>query len=118
MPDAPQKKASHYQASDRDFAMAPCRAHIAKPHIPKTDPTRGGLNEPSADLPPKLELLHPTADVELPANGSLPVAYQASDPDFLLKSVVMKFEKEGELLSKQELLLMRRRTSRRRAGSR
>ena len=57
-----------------------------------------------ADLPPKLEILHPTADLELPANGSLPVAFEASDPDFLLKSVVMKFEKDGEALTKQELL--------------
>ena len=57
-----------------------------------------------ADLPPKLTILHPTEDMELPANGSLPVAYEASDPDFLLKSVVMKFEKDGEALTKQELL--------------
>ncbi len=57
-----------------------------------------------ADLPPKLEILHPTSDVRLPANGSLPVAYEASDPDFMLKSVVMKFEKDGELLPRQEPL--------------
>ncbi|RLS56924.1 MAG: hypothetical protein DWH91_05520 [Planctomycetota bacterium] len=56
------------------------------------------------DLPPKLNVLYPTADLEAPTNGTIPVAFEASDPDFLLKSVVMRFEKEGELLPKQELL--------------
>lgn len=56
------------------------------------------------DLPPKLNVLYPTADLEAPTNGTIPIAFEASDPDFLLKSVVMRFEKEGELLPKQELL--------------
>ncbi len=57
-----------------------------------------------ADLPPKLDILYPTADMEMPANGTVPIAFEASDPDFLLKSVVLRYEKDGELLPKQELL--------------
>jgi hypothetical protein len=56
------------------------------------------------DLSPKIEVLYPQGDLELPANATLPVAYEASDPDFMLKSVVMKFEKDGELLPRQEIL--------------
>lgn len=56
------------------------------------------------DLPPKLALLHPTADMQQPTNAKIPIAYEASDPDFLLKSVIMKFEKDGEVLPRQHLL--------------
>ncbi len=46
------------------------------------------------DLPPELKLLHPSGDVEMPANGVLPFAYEASDPDFMLRSVRAYFEKD------------------------
>ncbi len=50
------------------------------------------------DLPPKIELLHPTGDVELPANGVLPIAYQASDPDFMLRKIEQRFSRDDEPL--------------------
>lgn len=56
------------------------------------------------DLPPKIDILYPQGDIELPANTALPVAYEANDPDFQLKSVVMKFEKDGEPLPRQAVL--------------
>lgn len=50
------------------------------------------------DLPPKVEIVHPQSDVSAPANGSVQVAYQASDPDFLLKNTVLRYEKRGQEL--------------------
>ena len=50
------------------------------------------------DLPPKIELLHPTGDVEMPANGVLPFAYKASDPDFMLRKIEQRFSIDDELL--------------------
>ena len=50
------------------------------------------------DLPPEIKLLHPTSDVELPSNGALPFAYEASDPDFMLNSVRVLYEYKGQSL--------------------
>lgn len=48
------------------------------------------------DIPPEVRIVHPSGDVELPANGTLPVAYEAMDPDFMLRYVRMLFEQPGE----------------------
>jgi hypothetical protein len=57
------------------------------------------------DLPPEIKLLHPSGDVVLPANAVLPVSFTARDPDFMLRSVRMHFEKgEQPLESKSRHL--------------
>ena len=50
------------------------------------------------DLKPEVTLLHPTRDLEVPANASVPVAFEARDPDFLLQRVDLEVEKQGEVL--------------------
>lgn len=48
------------------------------------------------DLPPKIALHHPEGNVRVPANGVVPIAFRARDPDFLLQSVVLMYQKEGD----------------------
>lgn len=50
------------------------------------------------DLPPEIKLLHPSGDIQLPANAVLPVSFSARDPDFMLRSVRMHFEQRQQLL--------------------
>ena len=50
------------------------------------------------DLPPEIQLLHPSGDVQLPANAVLPVSFAARDPDFMLRSVRMHFAHRGQPL--------------------
>ncbi|MCA9081575.1 MAG: hypothetical protein KDA58_13510, partial [Planctomycetaceae bacterium] len=50
------------------------------------------------DLPPQVELLSPTTDIQAPANAIIPLVYQARDPDFLLRRVTLRFRKQGEEL--------------------
>lgn len=48
------------------------------------------------DQAPEVALLHPTSDLERPLNVPLPLAIQASDADFGLRTVTLKSEKNGE----------------------
>ncbi len=48
------------------------------------------------DQPPEIALLHPTSDLERPANITLPLAIQASDADFGLRTIALRMEKNGE----------------------
>lgn len=57
-----------------------------------------------ADLAPKVEIFHPLSDVTAPANGSVQVAWQAGDPDFLLKDVMLRYEKRGQELPEVDSL--------------
>jgi hypothetical protein len=50
------------------------------------------------DKPPEIALLQPTGDLQAPANAIIPLAYRAHDPDFLLRRITLRFEKQGEAL--------------------
>lgn len=50
------------------------------------------------DQPPQIELLKPVGDIERPANAIVPLLFAARDPDFLLRSVVLRLEKGGHPL--------------------
>lgn len=50
------------------------------------------------DQPPEIALLSPTGDITMPANGTVPLLFQASDPDFLLRWVRLYAEKDGQSL--------------------
>ena len=49
------------------------------------------------DLPPTIRLLDPLKDITVPANAIVPLLVNAEDPDFLLRSVKLNFEVNGEL---------------------
>jgi len=51
-----------------------------------------------ADLPPKVEVLHPKSDIQAPVNGVVGIAYRASDPDFKLRSLILNLEHDGQVL--------------------
>ncbi|MFN0198050.1 MAG: hypothetical protein ACKVT0_14990 [Planctomycetaceae bacterium] len=55
------------------------------------------------DLPPEVTLHDPTQDLELPANATVPLAVTAQDPDFLLRYVILRVEKEGEPIWEEPL---------------
>lgn len=55
------------------------------------------------DQPPEVALLDPVSDLEMPANGVIPLAIQARDPDFKLSYLTLRAEKEGEQLPSGEL---------------
>ena len=48
------------------------------------------------DKRPDVVLLDPTSDLTMPANGIVPLMIQASDPDFMLRYVTLKIEKDGQ----------------------
>lgn len=50
------------------------------------------------DLHPEVAMLYPTEDLDVPANAVIPVAYEARDPDFRLRRLLLKIEKSGDLL--------------------
>ncbi len=50
------------------------------------------------DQPPQIQLVQPTSDLERPANAIVPLLFAAQDPDFLLRTVVLRFERNGESL--------------------
>ncbi|WP_417850139.1 hypothetical protein, partial [Thalassoglobus sp.] len=50
------------------------------------------------DLKPEISILYPTEDLNVPANAVIPIAFEARDPDFMLRRVLLKLEREGELL--------------------
>ncbi|MFN7805554.1 MAG: hypothetical protein ACK5TO_16160, partial [Planctomycetaceae bacterium] len=51
-----------------------------------------------ADQRPEVALLFPTSDLEKPANAIIPLAISASDPDFQLRSLTLKSERNGSPL--------------------
>jgi len=48
------------------------------------------------DLKPELTLIHPDRDQSVPVNAVVPVAIGARDPDFLLRRVTLRLERNGE----------------------
>ncbi|WP_437224369.1 hypothetical protein SH661x_003600 [Planctomicrobium sp. SH661] len=50
------------------------------------------------DLKPEIKLIHPDADLSVPANSQVPIAFAARDPDFLLRKVSLKLQLHGEIL--------------------
>ena len=56
------------------------------------------------DQRPDVALLHPTQDLERPANAIVPLAVKASDPDFNLRFVTLRVEKAGEEILSTALL--------------
>lgn len=51
------------------------------------------------DQPPDVDLLDPTADIERPANAVVPLLVQARDPDFLLRYLTLRIQKDGQDLN-------------------
>lgn len=56
------------------------------------------------DQRPEVALLHPSQDLERPANAIVPLLIKASDPDFQLRFVTLKVEKSGEEIHSASLL--------------
>ena len=56
------------------------------------------------DQRPEIALAQPTADIERPANAIVPLLYAAEDPDFLLRSVILHLELNGEELPQKPRL--------------
>lgn len=50
------------------------------------------------DQKPEVALLAPTADLQKPANAIVPLLIQALDPDFQLRSITLRAERNGEEL--------------------
>lgn len=56
------------------------------------------------DQDPEVELLDPLNDLEMPANGVVPLLVKARDKDFKLRSVALKLRKDDEDLPPEELI--------------
>ncbi len=48
------------------------------------------------DAPPDVAMRHPAGDIEMPANGVVPLVVEARDPDFKLRRLKLQIEKSGE----------------------
>ncbi len=55
------------------------------------------------DQPPEIVLRDPKTDLDLPANAVLPLMIEARDPDFTLRYVNLKIEKDGSPLIGPEI---------------
>ena len=66
------------------------------------DPTQYTLRI-RPDQRPDVAMLAPTGDLLMPANGIIPLVIQASDPDFQLRSITLKAERNGEAFADQRL---------------
>ena len=55
------------------------------------------------DQRPEVALLAPVSDLEMPANGIIPLVIQATDPDFQLRSITLKSERPGDPFPDQKL---------------
>ena len=56
------------------------------------------------DQPPEVALLAPTSsNLQIPVNGTIPLVIQATDPDFSLRFLTLKAEKDGEMFVDQRL---------------
>ena len=62
-------------------------------------PTRYNLTI-RPDRPPEVVLLDPVRDLQMPANGIIPLLIEARDPDFMLRYVSLRIERDGEELSR------------------
>lgn len=62
------------------------------------------------DQRPDVALLHPTQDLERPANAVIPLLVKAADPDFQLRFVTLRIEKGGEEIHSASLLDEERQT--------
>lgn len=62
------------------------------------------------DQRPDVALLHPTQDLERPANAVIPLLVKAADPDFQLRFVTLRIEKAGEEIHTASLLDEERQT--------
>jgi collagen type III alpha len=60
-------------------------------------PTRYSINI-FPDRPPVIVLKYPTNDLTVPSNAIIPLLVEAADPDFLLRSLDLIIEKNGEVL--------------------
>jgi len=56
------------------------------------------------DLPPEVSLLDPVSDIQMPANGIVPLLIEAQDPDFRLRFLKLRVEKEKELIQTRLIL--------------
>lgn len=56
------------------------------------------------DLPPKVAMLAPQSDLKIPANGTIPIRYQAADPDFRLRSLKLIVAKDGDEIVEKPLI--------------
>ncbi|HLQ46882.1 MAG TPA: hypothetical protein VK137_19205, partial [Planctomycetaceae bacterium] len=55
------------------------------------------------DQPPQVALIDPTTDLELPANGTVPLVVAARDPDFKLRTVSLKIALEENDITDEPL---------------
>ncbi|MDG2389789.1 MAG: hypothetical protein P8M30_10770 [Planctomycetaceae bacterium] len=55
------------------------------------------------DTAPEVGFVDPSGDIERPANAVIPLVYKARDPDFQLRYVTLRVEKEGEELQSYQL---------------
>jgi hypothetical protein len=55
------------------------------------------------DQRPEVSLLTPTSDLDMPADGIVPLEIQASDPDFKLQSITLKAGRNGKAFLDQKL---------------
>ena len=55
------------------------------------------------DQPPVVELLDPVNDLQKPANAIIPLLIRASDPDFALRFVALRVEKNSDLIQSEPI---------------
>ncbi|RLT08228.1 MAG: hypothetical protein DWI21_08380 [Planctomycetota bacterium] len=55
------------------------------------------------DQPPQVVLIDPTTNLELPANGTLPLVVAARDQDFKLRTVSLKIARDGNDITDETL---------------
>ncbi len=67
------------------------------------DPTRYNVMI-KPDQAPLIELLAPQRDLQMPANGIVPLVYRAADPDFRLRSVRLQVVKDGSVIVSDPLV--------------
>ncbi len=81
-----------WQAMIRDDGMTPRLYRIrCRTEAGATDPTPAVYPiEIHPDQKPQIEAVYPTADVERPANGIVPLLLRAADPDFRLTRVTLR----------------------------
>lgn len=56
------------------------------------------------DQSPQVNLVDPTQDIEMPANGIVPLMIEAADPDFQLRFLKLVFSRAGEPDEKSEMI--------------
>ncbi|MGE5195327.1 MAG: hypothetical protein ACM3U2_22770 [Deltaproteobacteria bacterium] len=89
----------------RSDGTAPRYYHVAvttEKRETDPDPTQYTLRI-RPDQRPEVALLAPTSDLEMPANGVVPLIIQAADPDFQLRSIALKAERNGESILDKRL---------------